>query len=463
MMDSYSEYRLSGLPWLESIPGHWNVGRAKNMYRKEKRTVRPEDETVTCFRDGIVTLRKNRRLTGFTESVKEIGYQGIRNGDLVIHVMDAFAGSIGVSDSDGKSTPVYSVCTAKGDYNNHFYAFLLREVARTGYIQSLYRGIRERSTNFTFDIFAAQSLVVPPRTEQDQIVRFLDWKLLETNIFIRQKRREIVRLTELANTQIRNVVFGGLQGDAQTKDSGINWVGEIPDHWDVRVLFELAAEQSISNKTVHNQNLLSLSYGKIVNKDINTMDGLLPASYDTYQIVNGGNVIMRLTDLQNDKRSLRVGISTQTGIITSAYTCLKARSDEILPHYLYLLLHSYDICKVFYSMGGGVRQSIGYGEIKRVPLPLPPVEEQQAIVDYCYSLRTDIERLIAEVKNEIALITEYRTRMISDVVTGKVDVRGIEVPDLSAEDTIAEEADDAEMDDEGSTDEIEEVEENADD
>ncbi|MDR0695958.1 MAG: restriction endonuclease subunit S [Christensenellaceae bacterium] len=463
MMNSYPEYRASDLPWLGDIPSHWKVGRAKNMYRKEKRAVRLEDETVTCFRDGTVTLRKNRRITGFTESAKEIGYQGIRNGDLVIHVMDAFAGSIGVSDSDGKSTPVYSVCTAKGDYNNHFYALLLREVARTGYIQSLYRGIRERSTNFTFEIFAAQSLLLPPREEQDQIVRFLGWKIEEVNHFIHKKKQEIARLTELINVQIRNAVFGGLQSDVVTKDSEIRWVGEIPDHWNVRVLFELAAEQSVSNKTVHNQNLLSLSYGKIVNKDINTMDGLLPASYDTYQIANDGNVIMRLTDLQNDKRSLRVGIASQTGIITSAYTCLKARSDEILPHYLYLLLHSYDICKVFYSMGGGVRQSIGYGEIKRMALPLPPVEEQQAIVDYCYSLRTNIERLIAEVKKEIALITEYRTRMISNVVTGKVDVRDIEVPDLSAEDTIAEEADDAEIDNEASTDEIEEVEEDADD
>lgn len=463
MMNSYSAYRVSGLPWLEKIPSHWDVGRAKNMYRKEKRAVRSEDETVTCFRDGTVTLRKNRRLTGFTESAKEIGYQGIRSGDLVIHVMDAFAGSIGVSDSDGKSTPVYSVCTAKGNYNNYFYALLLREVARTGYIQSLYRGIRERSTNFTFDIFAAQSLVIPPREEQDQIVRFLDWKVSEVNRFIRQKRREIARLTELTNTQIRNAVFGGLRSNTTAKDSRINWVGEIPDNWDVRVLFELAAEQTISNKTEHNQNLLSLSYGKIVNKDINTNEGLLPASYDTYQIVHDGNVIMRLTDLQNDKRSLRVGIATQTGIITSAYTCLKARNDEILPHYLYLLLHSYDICKVFYSMGGGVRQSIGYGEIKRMPMPLPPVDEQKAIVDYCYSLRADIERLIAEVKKEIELITEYRTRMISDVVTGKVDVRDIEVLNLSAEDTIAEEADDMENDDEGNTDENEEVEEDADD
>jgi len=114
-------------------------------------------------------------------------------------------------------------------------------------------------------------------------------------------------------------------------------------------------------------------------------------------------------------------------------------------------------------MGGGVRQSIGYGEIKRRLIPVPPVEEQQEIVDYCYSLRADIERLIAEVKKEISLITEYRTRMISDVVTGKVDVRDIEVPEIPDEDFDFKEMNDTEADNEVNTDDNEEVEENADD
>ena len=108
------------IPWMESVPEHWNKLRAKNMFTKQSRPIRDEDDVVTCFRDGVVTLRKNRRLTGFTESTQWSGYQGIRKGDLVIHVMDAFAGAIGVSDSDGKSTPVYNACTAKLDLNNYY-------------------------------------------------------------------------------------------------------------------------------------------------------------------------------------------------------------------------------------------------------------------------------------------------------------------------------------------------------
>ena len=107
----YPAFKDSGEIWLETIPSHWDMRKAKWLFKREERPVRPEDDIVTCFRDGQVTLRSNRRTDGFTNALKEHGYQGIRKGDLVIHAMDAFAGAIGVSDSDGKSTPVYSVCT----------------------------------------------------------------------------------------------------------------------------------------------------------------------------------------------------------------------------------------------------------------------------------------------------------------------------------------------------------------
>src|SRR5690554_4402883 len=109
----YSAYKDSGIEWIGDIPEHWEVRKANWLFKREKRLARSIDEVITCFRDGEVTLRKNRRVEGFTNSLKEIGYQGIRRGDLVIHAMDAFAGAIGVSDSEGKGTPVYSVCTPK--------------------------------------------------------------------------------------------------------------------------------------------------------------------------------------------------------------------------------------------------------------------------------------------------------------------------------------------------------------
>ena len=223
---------VTDIPWIESIPAHWDVQRGKAVYKKLNRPTRSNDEVVTCFRDGVVTLRKNRRTTGFTESIKEIGYQGIRKGDLVIHVMDAFAGAIGVSDSDGKGTPVYSVCESKVDLNNYYYAYVIREMAKTGFIQSLYRGIRERSSDFRFEVFANQYLPIPPLSEQDQIVKYLDHQLAKINKFIKTKKKLIAVLKEQKQAIINEVVTKGIDPNVKMRPSGIEWLGDVPEHWE---------------------------------------------------------------------------------------------------------------------------------------------------------------------------------------------------------------------------------------
>ena len=460
-MRCYESYVPTEYDWLPQVPSHWGrlPMRGITALSDVRNGNRSDLELLSVYREYGVIPKASRSDNHNVESANLSNYKYVGKGYLVMNKMKMWQGSLGISPCEGIVSPAYIVCRVVGDLNTQYLHRLLRTPQYKIHYNRFSKGIRVGQWDFSYDNFKTLYVYLPPREEQDKIVRFLDWKVSEVNHFIRQKRREIALLTELMNTRIKEVVFGGLNPSAATQDSGIQWVGYIPTHWKTKVLFEVAAEQSNSNKTVHNQNLLSLSYGKIVNKDINTMEGLLPASYDTYQVVDDSNIILRLTDLQNDKRSLRVGIATQTGIITSAYTCLKARGDYMLPHYLYLLLHSYDICKVFYSMGGGVRQSIGYGEIKRMSLPIPPTDEQQKIVDYCYALRADIDKMIAEVKREIIFITEYRTRMISDVVTGKVDVRDIVVPDFAVEEVVEDTGDEEE------TDEIadEEVEDNADD
>lgn len=453
-MKPYASYKPAQTPWISEIPADWDLDRIGIHFSERKTKVSDKDfPPLSVTKKGILPQLSTVAKTKDTDNRKLV-----MANDFVINSRSDRRGSSGVSPSDG-SVSLINIVLTPYDVVPKWSHYLFRSHA---FIEEYYRngrGIVADLWTTRYSEMRGILIPIPSREEQDQIIRFLDWKVSEVNRFIRQKRREIALLTELMNTRIKEAVFRGLNSSPTMQDSGIHWVGNIPSHWETKVLFEVAAEQKNSNKTVHNQNLLSLSYGKIVNKDINTTEGLLPASYDTYQIVDDGNIILRLTDLQNDKRSLRAGITTQTGIITSAYTCLKARGHDMLPHYLYLLLHSYDICKVFYSMGGGVRQSIGYGEIKRMSLPIPPTEEQQKIVDYCYDLRADIDKMIAEVKREINFIAEYRTRMISDVVTGKVDVRGIVVPDFAVEEVVED------ADDEEETDEIadEEVEDNADD
>ena len=198
----------SGILWIGVIPEHWETRRAKFMFIKNKRERRPEDEVITCFRDGQVTLRKNRRLTGFTESEKYDGYQGIRKGDLVIHQMDAFAGSIGVSDSDGMGTSVYHCCTPTGDYNVYYYAYLIRQMALSGFIQSLYKGIRERSSDFSFPVFGNQYLIIPPSDEQQAIVAYIEEKCQKIDKLASELQSEIDYLKEYKQRLIADCVTG---------------------------------------------------------------------------------------------------------------------------------------------------------------------------------------------------------------------------------------------------------------
>ena len=229
----YPAYRDSGVPWLGRVPAHWAQERAKWLFKKKNRPVRDTDDVVTCFRDGVVTLRKNRRVRGFTESLKEIGYQGIRRGDLVIHAMDAFAGAVGVADSDGKGTPVYSVCEPVPGTNPHYYAFVIREMARSLWILALARGIRERSTDFRFDDFGSQPVPLPPAADQAAIVRYLDHVDRRIRRFIHAKQKLIALLNEQKQAIIHRAVTRGLDPDVRMKPSGVAWLGEVPAHWKV--------------------------------------------------------------------------------------------------------------------------------------------------------------------------------------------------------------------------------------
>ena len=220
VMKRYPEYKDSGIDWFGEIPNHWNIKRAKYVFRRMQRPVRTHDEIITAFRDGTVTLRKNRRTLGFTNSLKEIGYQGLRTGDLVIHTMDGHAGAIGVSDADGKSSPVYSACRPISQDNPYYYSYLLRYMALTGFIESLARGVRERSTEFRFNEFKEIDLLIPSVSEQAQIANFLDRKTQQIDDLIRAKERKIELLHEYRAFLIHQAVTKGLDPNVEMKPSG---------------------------------------------------------------------------------------------------------------------------------------------------------------------------------------------------------------------------------------------------
>lgn len=418
----YEAYKDSRVDWIGSIPSTWDVQRAKWLFKRMDRGVRPEDDIVTCFRDGEVTLRSNRRTEGFTTALKEIGYQGIRKGDLVIHAMDAFAGAIGVSDSDGKATPVYSACVPRqpDTVDPTFYAYYMRHLALSGFLVSLAKGIRERSTDFRFNDFAELEVPFPTLAEQRAIVSFLDEKCAKADGAVKIKEDQIALLRERRQIIVQDAVTRGLNPAAPMKDSGIDWIGQIPAHWENmpnKYLFRLKKD-TVGTRSAE-YDLLSLTLRGIIKRDMENPEGKFPAEFDTYQEVCPGDFVFCHFDVEETPRT--VGLSEFFGMITGAYTVYSV-AQGVDPRFL---LHFYifaDTDKKMRSMYKGLRNTIPKDAFGAFKTPLPPIEEQRAIVAHIDDASQKIEDGIAIKERQIAALKEYKTSLINAAVTGKIKV-----------------------------------------
>ena len=201
-----AEMKDSGIQWIGNMPSQWEVIRGKYILRYMQKPVREDDGVITCFRDGEVTLRSNRREDGFTMSDKEIGYQGIDIGDLVVHGMDGFAGSIGISDSRGKASPVLNVLDTY--QNKRYIMYYLRSMAYSDVFLALATGIRVRSCDLRWNKLADLSYPVPPLDEQEAIVEHIDTVLAKANDVISDKKEQLATLDEYKKSLIFEYVTG---------------------------------------------------------------------------------------------------------------------------------------------------------------------------------------------------------------------------------------------------------------
>lgn len=205
-LDKTVPMKDSGIEWIGEIPETWDIKKGKYCLRYVQKPTKPDDDVITCFRDGEVTLRKNRREEGFTISLKEIGYQGIDVGDLVVHGMDGFAGAIGISDSRGKASPVLNVLDT--DNNKRYIMYYLRSLAFNGVFLALSTGIRVRTCDTNWSKLRELLYVLPSKKEQDAIVRFVDKRLNATDEIIAQKQEQLAVLADYKKSVIYEYVTG---------------------------------------------------------------------------------------------------------------------------------------------------------------------------------------------------------------------------------------------------------------
>ncbi|MFC7463893.1 restriction endonuclease subunit S [Brachybacterium sp. GCM10030252] len=365
--------------------------------------------TVTAFRDGRVTLRSNRRTDGFTESVKDVGYQGVRDGEVVIHSMDAFAGAIGVSDSNGKMSPVVHIYRTPGD-NPEFIVHALRAASMAGFIRALAKGIRERSTSFDRSVFKSMLLPRPPRVEQDKIVAYIDRETQQIDELIAEQRGLVDSLRERRDAVVKRSISRGVDPGVDIADSGVSWIGAMrADAQLVRVRF-LA--------------------------DVNTGSG------DTQDATFGGDYpfYVRSDLVQRSDRFCFEGAAVLTsgdgagvgkvfhlvqGGQFNAHQRVYVMNNfrNVIPSYFFYAFSAYFGYVALDGSAKSTVDSVRRHMITNMPIVVPSLDSQRTVAAYLDEQTSRIDALIAESENLITLSLERRAALITAAVTGQIDVR----------------------------------------
>ena len=428
------ETKDSRISWLGEYPANWELKKIKYCLQErieKNNPIRTTEILSLTAKQGVIPYEQKEG--GGNKPKEDVSaYRLAYPGDIVMNSMNILSGSVGLSEYFGCVSPVYYMLrpwNAKEDVRYYNYIFQTTMFQRS--LFGLGNGILIKESGngklntirmrIPMDKFGGLFIPVAPIDEQHRIADFLDAKCAEIDALTADIQTQIDTLEQYKRSVITEAVTKGLNPDAEMKDSGIEWVGEIPAHWLVHPVYYYYGERKNKNYLGKEDNLLSLSYGRVVRKDINTSDGLLPESFNTYNIVETGDIIIRPTDLQNDKRSLRTGLVKEHGIITSAYIDL-CPIKQVDSRYFYFLLHAYDVMKVFYNMGNGVRQGLNYSEFSRLMVFEPPYDEQVAMADYLEAKVEEVDVVISDKKAQLATLDEYKKSLIFEYVTGKKEV-----------------------------------------
>lgn len=389
----------------------WPTAPARSLFSREQRPVRPDDGVVTAFRDGQVTLRSNRRQEGFTNAIEEIGYQGVRSGDLVIHSMDGFAGAIGVSESDGKASPVVHCYRPSSSVDGRYYAYLLRDLAVHGYITSLAKGIRERSTAFDMETFRSLVLPVPPRSIQRAIADYLDTETARIDALIDKKQRMIDLVKEWLGLYVRSAITGHGRSDAADNSPKSGHLGALPYGWQwIRARFLCDIDTGSSDT------------------DESSEDGPYPF-FVRSQTPQGSHRF-----IFDGEAVLTAGDGAGVGKVFHHFV---GRFDA---HQRVYVMHEFRRVTgrfYFYALGTFFAESALDGSAKstvdsvrrhmltEMQVPVPPLEEQKQIVHYLDDQTERINSIVAKLITQIDLLRERRQALITAAVTGELEIPGV--------------------------------------
>lgn len=429
------EMKDSGISWIGLVPYDWKIMRLKyvsDFYNGDRGSNYPSGDDLV--EEGIPFLTSNNihgetldvsdEITKYItqEKYDSLGGAKVMKNDIIFCLRGS-VGTCAINKSIDEGTVASSLVDIRPKkIDPNFLNYVLNSPLAE--IQTLDFMNGSCALNLSAENVSSYVIFVPSISEQHLISTYLDAKCAEIDALTADIKSQIDTLEQYKHSVITEAVTKGLDKDVEMKESGIEYVGKIPASWDMHPVYYYFGERKHKNSLGEEQNLLSLSYGNIIRKDINTREGLLPESFNTYNIVEAGDIIIRPTDLQNDKSSLRTGLVREHGIITSAYIDLMPVRNINTDYYHYLL-HAFDVMKVFYNMGNGVRQGLNFSEFSRLMVFEPSLAEQNSIVDYLNDKCGQINTVISEKQDQLATLDAYKKSTIYEYVTGKKEVPAV--------------------------------------
>ena len=437
----YEKYKKSISPFLEEIPFHWKETYLSHAYSLSSDTGHTEEQLLSVFLDkGVVSYSSTDQKQVHKPSEDMSKYQLVNPGDFVINNQQAWRGSVGISRYKGIVSPAYYIWRPREDNNPYYMNYLFRDHYIIDQFVLASKGVGSIQRQVYVPYMKRIILSIPPREEQNQIVRYLDWQVSKINKLIHGYQRQIKLLEERRQTIIDRAVTKGVRQGRQMHSIQANWMGDIPADWKMIPSKRLFLESKERKHPDDKPATASQKYGIILQEDYMKSENkrivIATQGLDDWKHVEPDNFVISL-------RSFQGGIERSEifGCVTWHYIVLLPQK-YVVPRYFKWLLKSKRYIKALQGTSEFIRdgQDLRYSNFVKVDLPLIPASEQEEIADYIEQETAKIDRAIPVLEKEIELLKEYRTRLISDVVTGQMDVRNVEVPEYTPEEDIAEEA-----------------------
>lgn len=426
-MKAYKSYKDTDQFWLKQIPSHWDIHKIKYVFNERSEKGHPEEPLLVSSQNmGVVpkSVYGNRTV----EAMKGLDtLKLVKVGDFVISLR-SFQGGIEYAYYQGIISPAYTIMILKGHVTPEYFRHLAKSDAFIKLLKLCVTGIRE-GQNINYTLLRNYRIPVPPKEEQDQIVRYLDWQNSRLNKLINAKKKEIALLEEQKQALISQAVTKGLDPHAPLKDSGIDWIGQIPEHWEMSYSKKLFNERKDKAFPADIQLTSSQKYGIVSQKEFMEKEGrrvtVVLTGSDILKHVGRGDFVISMRSFQGG-----LEYSTVEGKISSAYVMLIPRSNLVYDNYFKWLFKSACYIRALQSTSDLVRdgQALRYVNFLKIYLPIVPLNEQKQIADFIDIKTQKLTNVIEKISNKISLLQEYRTRLVADVVTGQIDVRNIAIP-----------------------------------